>query len=336
MHLYSRIPELDSVTYDLEIPDGFCQNAKIQHENIAFERFHVASIHLKQLYSSGFFLEECKLKTTQILSEEFSATGDHVRFFFYLNGKTSVQNGAGLQNYAHRIGMLLHNYLNEQGGGGKINIEPDNELNYIVLKMSREYYLKLTEGETWLRNDRFHQYVESGVPENRPNESFMLDLQMLKVIEEIFHGPERFPYNTYMYIAIKLKELLFLVHQSRNYAQINQIDAPFRETLLKIKSYLEANLERPPNAHELAFHFRYNEKNLKRDFKNLFGTSIYAYIVKCRMELARSLLGNNYNVNELSTRLGYRSVSHFIKVFKQHFGYTPNELMKRENWNSPH
>lgn len=335
MHLYSRIPELDSVAYDLDIPDEFCQNAEIQQESLDFERFNVASIHIKKLYSSGFFLEECKLKTAQTLSEEFSATGDHIRFFFYLNGETSVLNGAGMQNYSHQIGMLLHNFLNEQGAGGKMQIAPNKELNYIILKMSRPYYLTLTAGETWLINDTFHQYILSGFPENRPNESFLLDLHMLKVIEEIFHGPERFAKNTYLYIAIKLKELLFLVHQCRNYAQLNQIEAPFRDTLLKIKSYLEVNLERPPNAHELALQFRYNEKNLKRDFKTLFGTSIYAYIVKCRMELARSLLGNNYNVNELSTRLGYRSVSHFIKVFKQHFGYTPHELLKRESCNHP-
>lgn len=334
MRLYSIIPQLDTITYDLEIADQFSHEAIVHREDLEIHRTDLVSIQIKKLFSAGFFIEEFRAKTTQMLSEEFDASGEHVRFLFYLHGSTSVQNGAGGQNYKHDVGTLLHNYLHNQGASGQMIIEPAEELNYLLVKMSRSFYLSITAGESWIMNDNFHQYILSGLVENRPNESYAIDLHMLKIFEEIFHGTKRFSINTYIYVVLKLKELLFLVHQSRNYANVNQIEAPFRETLLKVKAYLEMNLENPPNAQELAAHFKYNEKNLKRDFKQYFGTSIYAFIVRNRMEVARSLLGNNYNVNELSIRLGYRSVSHFIKVFRKHHGYTPHELLKFEAINN--
>lgn len=330
MRLYSFIPQLDTITYDLEIADQFSPEAPVYREDLEIHRADLVTIQIKKLFSAGFFIEELRAKTAQLLTEEFDASGEHVRFLFYLHGSTCVYHGAGGQDYKHVVGTLLHNYLHNQGASGHMIIEPAEALNYLLLKMSRSFYLSITAGESWITNDAFHQYILSGRVENRPNESYAIDLPMLNVFEEIFRGTKRFSRNTYTYVVLKLKELLFLVHQSRNFANFNQIEAPFQETLLKVKAYLETNLENPPNAQQLAAYFKYNEKNLKRDFKQYFGTSIYAYIVRNRMEAARTLLGNNYNVNELSIRLGYRSVSHFIKVFKKHHGYTPHELLKVE------
>jgi AraC family transcriptional regulator, exoenzyme S synthesis regulatory protein ExsA len=62
----------------------------------------------------------------------------------------------------------------------------------------------------------------------------------------------------------------------------------------------------------------------KRDFQDKFDTSPAHWIKNKRLEYASLQLENtNKNVSEISMEIGYESVSHFIKAFKEKFGKTP-------------
>ena len=62
----------------------------------------------------------------------------------------------------------------------------------------------------------------------------------------------------------------------------------------------------------------------KRDFQEKFNTSPALWIKNKRLEYAGLQLENtNKNVSEISMEIGYESISHFIKAFKEKFGKTP-------------
>ncbi len=62
----------------------------------------------------------------------------------------------------------------------------------------------------------------------------------------------------------------------------------------------------------------------KRDFQEKFDTSPALWIKNKRLEYASLQLENtDKNVSEISMEIGYESVSHFIKAFKEKFGKTP-------------
>ena len=62
----------------------------------------------------------------------------------------------------------------------------------------------------------------------------------------------------------------------------------------------------------------------KRDFQEKFDTSPAHWIKNKRLEYAGLQLENtDKNVSEISMEIGYESVSHFIKAFKEKFGKTP-------------
>lgn len=64
----------------------------------------------------------------------------------------------------------------------------------------------------------------------------------------------------------------------------------------------------------------------KRDFEDRFHTSPGQWIRRKRLEHAHFLLRNTAkNVSEVSMEIGYESVSHFIKAYKQQFGHTPKQ-----------
>jgi AraC family transcriptional regulator, exoenzyme S synthesis regulatory protein ExsA len=62
----------------------------------------------------------------------------------------------------------------------------------------------------------------------------------------------------------------------------------------------------------------------KRDFQGEFNTSPAFWLKNKRLEYADFLLRNSTkNVSEISGEIGYESVSHFIKSYKEKFGVTP-------------
>lgn len=64
-------------------------------------------------------------------------------------------------------------------------------------------------------------------------------------------------------------------------------------------------------------------------FKNLTGKTIIKYRTEKRIEYAKRLLVNtDYNILEISNKVGYFSLSHFIKNFKDATGYTPETFRK--------
>ena len=64
----------------------------------------------------------------------------------------------------------------------------------------------------------------------------------------------------------------------------------------------------------------------KRDFQEKFDTSPAFWIKNKRLEYAGLQLENtDKNVSEISMEIGYESISHFIKAFKEKFGKTPGK-----------
>ena len=71
-----------------------------------------------------------------------------------------------------------------------------------------------------------------------------------------------------------------------------------------------------------------NIKKLKEGFKQLYGDTVYAYLLDHKMEEARRMLEERqYNVNEVGMKLGYSTASHFIAAFKKKFGTTPKKYL---------
>lgn len=70
-----------------------------------------------------------------------------------------------------------------------------------------------------------------------------------------------------------------------------------------------------------------NEFNLKKNFKMVFGTTVYGYLNQHKMEEAKKILmSGHYNVSEVSSKMGYKHATHFTSAFKKYFGYLPTKI----------
>lgn len=110
----------------------------------------------------------------------------------------------------------------------------------------------------------------------------------------------------------------------------------FRSILFNIYKGEKTDLEfllndyylKPLSISELAYISGRSLSAFKRDFEKQFKTSPAQLIKQKRLEHAEFLLKNSTkNVSEISMEIGYESVSHFIKAFKEKYGTTPNKLV---------
>lgn len=135
-----------------------------------------------------------------------------------------------------------------------------------------------------------------------------------------------------LYFKGKAFELLSLYFNRNSEADVEQ--CPFlvdESNVLKIrqaKDIIVANMAEPPSLKELAEEVGLSLKKLKEGFKQIYGDSVFSFLLEYKMEVARKLLESGaHNVNEVGLRVGYSTSSHFIAAFKKKYGTTPKKYI---------
>jgi|TARA_B110000285_G_scaffold230203_1_gene296355 AraC-like DNA-binding protein len=135
-----------------------------------------------------------------------------------------------------------------------------------------------------------------------------------------------------LYFKGKLYELLSLYFNKSENPSLEQ--CPFladEENVQKIRRAKDIILERmtaPPSLEDLAVEIGLSLKKLKEGFKQLYGDTVYSYLLDHKMEEARRILDTQkFNVNEVGLKLGYSTASHFIAAFKKKYGTTPKKYL---------
>lgn len=103
------------------------------------------------------------------------------------------------------------------------------------------------------------------------------------------------------------------------------------EKIRAVHDYLLADLSATHPLPELAAQFSLTETALKRCFKQMYGTSVYAYLKGYRLQQAALWLRAEPDtaVAEIAQRVGYGSHSKFSAAFRAQFGITPQEYRER-------
>ncbi len=103
-----------------------------------------------------------------------------------------------------------------------------------------------------------------------------------------------------------------------------------RDKVAKAREVLLQHIGEPITIKQLSRKVAMNECYLKKGFKEMFGTTIFDFYQSQRMEHAKYLLyEKGISVTEVSSLLGYSSISHFSTAFKKHTGLKPCELLLR-------
>jgi len=135
-----------------------------------------------------------------------------------------------------------------------------------------------------------------------------------------------------LYLKGKVYELLSLYFNKNEDADSEQcpflVDEDNVRKIRKAKEIILAQMVEPPSLQELAEEIDLSLSKLKEGFKQLYGETVYGYLLTHKMEEARRMLASGkYNVNEVGLKVGYSTASHFIAAFKKKYNTTPKKYL---------
>lgn len=89
--------------------------------------------------------------------------------------------------------------------------------------------------------------------------------------------------------------------------------------------YVDERYDRDIALKDIATELHFSTNYVGQMFKKETGQTFQEYVIKRRMELAKTLLkGTSLKVYEIAERIGYRNIAHFSSQFKLYVGVTPN------------
>lgn len=133
------------------------------------------------------------------------------------------------------------------------------------------------------------------------------------------------------YLESKLTVLLIDFLLGRQTSRVSKSNVKLLNSdylaLVRVEDYIRKNLKEPLKIIDLADLAGFNPTKLKRDFKKLYGVTVFKYITALRMEVAKSLITQDgATIAHAAFEVGYANPQHFTTAFKRTMGYVPSEL----------
>lgn len=210
----------------------------------------------------------------------------------------------------------------------ELRLQPNVQINLIVVGVSRETVLNLLKAE------------ESKLPflemiEKQP--SFVMRDVITPAIDHTLK--QLFEINSftdmpYLLYKIKTHELIYHFFKrlaKRPIKQILRISKDDAEKINLVRIALLKDLTQCPQLWELSEISGFGLTKLKKLFNQIFGESIYSHFQTNRMKEAANLLVS-FSVSETGTKLGFTNLSHFTRLFEKHYHIKPKQFKDRLIW----
>ncbi|MBE6611858.1 MAG: helix-turn-helix transcriptional regulator, partial [Ruminococcaceae bacterium] len=95
-----------------------------------------------------------------------------------------------------------------------------------------------------------------------------------------------------------------------------------------ICSYINDHFAEPLTLDDIAKQFFISRAKLVRIFRGTLDISVGDYLTNVRISKAKSMLHQGETVHEAAIRCGYANVGYFIRIFREHTGFTPADYKR--------
>ena len=273
---------------------------------------------------NGFHLLHFQNNSREITNFHRDVERSSIQMHFCLEGNSnfSFNNGNYVLNLLDKHCILLYNP--QQDLPIHLDIPPGGNLISILVSIKKLHSLFSKEAGyiPFLSEDNMNKkYYEDN----------LMKPAVLSILKQIINLKKESATRE-LYIKGKIYELLS-VHFQKDEISDDEY-CPFlvdEGEILKIrkaKDIITSRITNPPSLNQLANEVGLSLKKLKEGFKQIYGDTVYSFLFNYKMEQAREMLeSNQYNVNEVGSKIGYSMASHFISAFKKKFGTTPKQYI---------
>jgi AraC-like DNA-binding protein len=283
----------------------------------------VSSIY-ETVIEKGFYVLRIKNESEGFQHKKQAVNQDIIQFHFCLKGQTNFTFNEG--RYTFQVqedhSMLLYNP--QKALPIDVELAPNTWMVSVLISITKFHSLFSSDAN----------HISFLSPENSSRkyyDNLPFSSSIAVVLSQILQAKVHDSMKS-LYFKGKVYELLSLYFNKSEDPSVEQ--CPFlvdEKNIQKIRQAKAIILERmtdPPSLEQLAVEIGLSLKKLKEGFKQLYGDTVFAYLLDHKMEEARRMLDSQkYNVNEVGLKLGYSTASHFITAFKKKYGTTPKKYL---------
>jgi len=277
---------------------------------------------INRLYKEDLELYSIENEGPESISGDDNLKSGVIHFYFCLSGQATFGFGP---HYARdiRADFNYFFYNPETDLPFRLTLQPQTRLVYLSvgIEVLHRLFVDEPQGLPILSKENAGRkfYDERAIPAG-----------LKVVLNSIFSAP-RGDAASRLYFHGKSLEILSLYFSNK---PADTENCPFlndEQTIRGIKQAKEIlmrEMENPPILKDLARMVGLNEFQLKVGFKEVYGNTVYGYLLDHKMDFARNLLDTDqYQVNEVAYKIGYSNPSHFIAAFRKKFGVTPKQYL---------
>ena len=284
----------------------------------------------KTMLRSGFelYIMDFKIREPHIVKGETDSPMIGLKFSLSGNIRYRMQYSAN-DDWVTDSGQSSLYYLPASNTSGKAATK--EPVLAVLIQMEPWFFNILLERETDRIPDDFAN-IASGSPSRYQYTDAITPLMQAvahQIINCPYHGLTRQLYlegKAYELIAYKLEQSLLDKKRHQKTFVLRPDDV---ERAGHARELVRRNLENPPRLLELARIVGLPHPKLNFCFREVYGTTIFGYLREMRLNKAKSLLDEGrMNVTEVAYSVGYSSLSHFAKSFKDYHGAAPGNYLR--------
>lgn len=321
---FSQIISETEIAEDYAAPAGF---AEIEMDFSHRFRHKDTKGVFGQMDANGFSIDYTRLSQQEALEVQVEQDGPHLELHFELEGEKRFR-GSTSRHSDISISAGSHSLLYIPELKGELSFIPLHQKKMEVgIEFSLDYFSRLFNNDLTVLGG-FGKDLQEGIPSTLAD-GLPTTPVMRQALNDILYCPLEGMMKK-IYVESKVLELVALVADQARQSVTRDAMEVRKEDVDKLHYAREIILQRmnePCSLMQLARLTGLNDFKLKKGFRDLFGTTVFGYLLEERMTLAkRRLLEGQMSIADIAAEVGYKNATHFTAAFKRHFGYLPSDI----------
>jgi|GEM_PF-701579 len=310
-------------------PQSVIPGARMNNRDDVMTRYHpkVGEMKFRSLLFPHMHVMNLHWTSQEDVILYDSTPVDTININFHMAGRLDTT----FEGLSHDLNMRpgKHNLVFSPEGGDTNRVGANDSLEMFHISLDKAFFANIIGCD-----DDWSEHVQNNLLYNRPFSGITGTADttplMQSIIREVKQCSETGAVRNLM-IQSKMLELLALqIEQFRGPQQADSISAADKDKLFQLKFFLDTHFLEEFSLAELSRICLLNEFKVKKGFRELFGTTVFGYLRKIRMDYAEQLLLDaSRSVEEVSDLLGYEHAHHFSVAFKKYRGVNPSMIKNK-------
>nr|WP_295927643.1 AraC family transcriptional regulator [uncultured Dyadobacter sp.] len=289
------------------------------------QRTEVGTLHSRSLLFPGMHIMNLHWEVDRDVRIVESSRTDTVNINFQMSGRMNTR----FDGIASELTMepRRHNLVFSPEGGFQNSVQAGEQVEMFHISMDRNYFSDLIGCE-----DHWSEKVQGNLMKDSPFTGSRTNLEVTPYMHTLIRDiklSQRAGAMRNLLVQSKVLELLALQlgQMQESPSSAHSLSLAEIERLHELKIFIESHFLEAFSLSSLSRLCLLNEFKLKKGFKELFGTTVFAYLRKLRMDFAAKLLLDSLkSIEDISEILGYEHPQHFSTAFKRHHGSSPSNF----------